>query len=235
MKKILTMALALIVAGNAMALDNVPESGFSWVGFAGMTVSNLKGGNLDPKMGVTFGVKMDYMLPSAYGTYLTAGVDWIHKGARDTYPTVFNDNGNAVNTDVTYKVQAHYLEIPIRVGYRYNISEKLGVFAEVGPYFAIGVTGKGKLKYEDYPDDSFMWFGKKFAWGNMKGIQRFDCGMGLRVGAEYKNMYSLNLGYDWGITDMYTDDYRTAFKAANGVSLSKMKNRSFVATIGFRF
>jgi len=235
MKKFLTIALAVLFTGNAMALDNVPESGISWVGFAGMTVSNLKSANLDPKMGVTFGIKLDYMLPSAYGTYLTAGVDWVHRGARDTYPTMYNDNGTPVPTDVTFKVQSHYLEIPVRVGYRYNFSDILGIFGEVGPYFAIGVTGKGKMKYEDYPDDSYMWFGKHYAFGNIKGIQRFDCGMGFRVGAEYKEMYSLTIGYDWGITDMYTDDYRTTYKATTGLALAKMKNRSFVATVGFRF
>ena len=229
MKKFLTIALAVLLTGNAMALDNVPESGISWVGFAGMTVSNLKGTGLDPKMGVTFGIKMDYVLPSAYGTYLTAGVDWAHRGARNTY---FNPG---LNTDETFKVQSHYLEIPIRVGYRYNFSDMLGVYGEVGPYFAIGVTGKGKLKYEDLADQSYMFFGKHYDFGNMKGIQRFDCGMGFRVGAEYKQMYSLTIGYDWGITDMYTDDYRTAFKVASGYALPKMKNRSFVATVGFRF
>lgn len=231
MKKLLTIALAALFAGNAMALNNVPESGFSWVGFAGMTVSNLKGMALDPKVGVNFGVKLDYMLPSAYGTYLTAGIDWIHKGARDTY---FNP---LLNADETFKVQSHYLEIPIRVGYRYNFNEKWGIFGEVGPYFAIGVTGKGRLKYDDYPDESYMWFGKHndFHGMDMKAIQRFDCGVGFRIGAEFKNMYSLAIGYDWGVTDMYTDDYRIAYKTATGVALNSMKNRSFVATIGFRF
>jgi len=228
MKKFLTIALATLFAGNAMALDNVPESGFSWVGFAGMTVSNLKGFDLDPKMGVTFGAKMEYMLPSAYGTYLSAGIDWVHKGARDTRTITNILTGNPV--DQTFKVQAHYLEIPIHVGYRYNITDELGVYGEFGPYFAVGVTGKGKYKYEDLPDEHFMWFGKKYMWGNQKGIQRFDCGIGFRVGAEYKNMYSLTFGYDWGITDIYVDDYRTA-----NPGLPKLKNRNMSLTFGYRF
>ena len=245
MRKFLTIALAALFAGNAMALDNVPESGLTWVGFAGMTVSNLNGmmPTTNPKVGVTFGVKADYMLPNAYGIYINAGLDWVQKGSRVTN----SETVGGVACDVTRKFQSHYLELPIHVGYRYNFSEKFGIYGEVGPYFAFGVTGKYKWKpEEDMVDDrSEMVFGKHYGLittadpglDNIRAIQRFDCGFGFRVGAEFKNMYSLNVGYDWGFTDMYTDKYRKAYKANSGTNwtLSKLKNHHLSITFGYRF
>lgn len=245
MRKFLTIALAALFAGNAMAMDNVPESGMTWVGYAGMTVSNLKNmaPSMNAKVGVTFGVKMDYMLPNAYGTYINAGLGWVQKGARVTNPEMV---GTAA-CDVTRKFQSHYLELPIHVGYRYNFSEKFGIYGEVGPYFALGVTGKYKFKpEEDMVDDwSEMVFGKHYGLittgipglDDIRAIQRFDCGFGFRVGAEFKNMYSLNFSYDWGFTDMYTDKYRKAYKSAvlTTYGLPKLKNRNMAITFGYRF
>ena len=250
MKKFLTIALAALFAGNAMAMDNVPESGMTWVGFGGFTVSNLKGETLNPKVGVTFGLKMDYMLPNAYGTYFNVGLDWTQKGARWTGPIKFSDGKTE---DITEKFQSHYIELPIHVGYRYNFSQKFGIYAEVGPYFAFGVTGKYKWKPESdlRPDESEMVFGKNvqrfFPTAYPSGfkhkenaIQRFDCGFGFRVGAEFKNMYSLNVGYDWGFTDMYTDKFRTAWALAKtqglvNQQLPKLKNHNLAITFGYRF
>lgn len=204
-----------------------------------MTVSNLKNGGMNAKVGVTFGVKAEFMLPNAYGTYINAGLDWVQKGARltENVPTI---------GDVTVKWQSHYLELPIHVGYRYNISESWGVYADLGPYFAFGVTGKYKWKPEDdlIPDQSEMLFGKhsgqlyggNAALDNIRAVQRFDCGFGFRIGGEYNNQYSLNFSYDWGFTDMYTDKFRTAYKTAiGGYGLPKLKNHNMALTFGYRF
>ncbi len=258
MKKFLSIALAVLFAGNAMALDNVPKSGMTWIGFGGMTVSNLKGENMNPKVGVTFGAKMEYMLPNAYGTYISAGLDWTHKGARVTQAeNRMTTTGLPVISNVTRKIQAHYLEIPIHVGYRYNYSKKFGIYGEFGPYFAFGVTGK----YQDKPendmvvDQSKAFFGKHAGLllpsyqpshiDKVRAIQRFDCGFGFRVGAEYNNTYSLTIGYDWGFTDMYTDDFRTIWANAHPITmggtivgyeqLEKKKNHNLMVTFGYRF
>jgi hypothetical protein len=118
------------------------------------------------------------------------------------------------------------------------------------------VTGKYKYKPESdlRPDQSEMTFGKNverflptyYPSGlpdsdplglekKENAIQRFDCGFGFRVGAEFKNMYSLNVGYDWGFTDMYTDKFRTSWAKLYPGQLAKMKNHSLNITVGYRF
>ncbi len=238
MKKLFMLALVAIFAGNAMALENVPKTGLTWIGYVGMNASGLSNSVLNGKAGLNVGFKGEYVLPNAYGTYINAGVNWSMKGGKKEFfdPSASAIDGTSVATKYTVKYAPSYLEIPIHVGFRYNINTKFGVYGELGPYFAIGVTGKGKCKYDNdlVKDESFMFFGKNFDFDNMKGIQRFDCGFGFRVGAEYNNQYSLNLGYDWGFTDMFTDKYRTAY-AIGGGSLPKMKNHNLSITFGYRF
>ncbi|MDE7167074.1 MAG: PorT family protein [Bacteroidaceae bacterium] len=251
MKRFLTIALAALFAGNMMALENVPKTGFTWQAFAGFNVTNMVNigqvagnGSYDSKVGANFGVRTDYVLPNAYGIYMSTGVDWTQKGAKKTFA---NKDKNIV--------QAHYLEIPIHVGYRYNISKKVGVYGDVGPYFAVGVTGKDRYKpFDDKdPNTHTMTFGKKdypewnqetnsFVNHKIRAIQRFDCGIGFRVGAEYNNQYSINLGWDWGFTDAWLDDFRMNYanneyngKGIENARLGELKNHSFTLTLGYRF
>lgn len=250
MKKLFIIALATLFAGNAMALEYEPKSGFTFQIFGGFVASNLKGTDWDGqgfkgKIGANFGVKADYMLPNAKGTYLTASVDWAQKGAkRDYAEPIAAPTETGIN-----KLQAHYLEVPVRVGYRFNFSNDWGVFGEVGPYFAIGVTGKNRIKYDnDALDDKYeMYFGKNYAnvFGgapipaaltNIRANQRFDCGIGFRIGGEYHNQYSLAIGYDWGFTDVFTDKYRKEYSVTYpGMRLPERKNHNLAFTFGYRF
>lgn len=246
MKKYLMAIVATLFVGSAMALENEPKNGFTWQVFAGFDVANLKGdfvpptvGKGDPKVGALLGFKVDYMLPNAKGTYITAGVDWIQRGSKRDFIDPVKGTG-------TYKIQAHYIEIPIRVAYRYNINKLWGVYGELGPYLAVGIGGKLRQNFDDdsYDSKKTKYFTKKYAQTfmlayDMRAIQRFDCGIGFRVGGEYHNQYSLTLGYDWGFTDSYINDFRKNMKndygVMPGIPLKERKNHNFALTFGYRF
>ena len=86
MKKILLITLAMVMcAGNALAFDNEPEEGLTWVGLFGVNVSKLQNTDYKAKGGVMMGIRGDYMLPGAHGTYVTAGLDWTMKGGKRSY------------------------------------------------------------------------------------------------------------------------------------------------------
>ena len=86
MRKILMIALGVLFAGNAMAIENEPAQGFTEMAFLGLNTSNIRGTNYDGKVGGTMGFRLDYVLPKAHGTYLTAGLDWGMKGGKyDTF------------------------------------------------------------------------------------------------------------------------------------------------------
>ena len=237
MKKIFALALAAIMcASSAKALEYIPESGFTVQGLFGMNISNFRQPNslvdalTDPKAGFNLGVRGEYMLPSCYGVFVNLGVNYTMKGAKMDVAASLPDDYSC-----TVKYRPCYIEIPLHVGYRFNVLNNLGVFADFGPYFAIGVNGKEKTEFEG---DAVEDYSKKF-FRNSKmilgEIQRYDFGLGFRVGAEYANHHSLNFSFDWGLTDMYRDSYRREFFKENGFELGKLKNFNAGITYGYRF
>lgn len=237
MKKLLTLALAAIMcAGSAKALDYVPEPGFTFQGFFGMNISNFRYTDssadclTDPKAGFNIGVRGEYMLPSCYGVFVNLGVGYTMKGAKLNDVIVGDES-----RDVTVKYRPYYIEIPLHVGYRYNVLENLGVYADFGPYFAIGVNGKVKYDFDSdaVKDKSYKFFrNNKNELGN---IQRYDFGLGFRVGVEYANHHSLTFSFDWGLTDMYRDNYRRKQFESFGYELPELKNFNAGITYGYRF
>lgn len=237
MKKIFALALAAIMcASSAKALEYIPESGFTVQGLFGMNISNFRhpdaafDGLTDPKAGFNLGVRGEYMLPSCYGVFVNLGVNYTMKGAKMDVAASLPDDYSC-----TVKYRPCYIEIPLHVGYRFNVLDNLGVFADFGPYFAIGVNGKEKTEFDG---DAVEDYSKKF-FRNSKmilgEIQRYDFGLGFRVGAEYANHHSLNFSFDWGLTDMYRDSYRREFFKENGYELGKLKNFNAGITYGYRF
>ena len=237
MKKIFALALAAIMcASSAKALEYIPESGFTVQGLFGMNISNFRhpdaafDGLTDPKAGFNLGVRGEYMLPSCYGVFVNLGVNYTMKGAKMDVAASLPDDYSC-----TVKYRPCYIEIPLHVGYRFNVLDNLGVFADFGPYFAIGVNGKEKTEFEGdaVEDRSTKFFrNSKMILGE---IQRYDFGLGFRVGAEYANHHSLNFSFDWGLTDMYRDSYRREFFKENGFELGKLKNFNAGITYGYRF
>lgn len=238
MKKILFIGIALAMfASNAKALENEPEEGFTYMGLFGMNISKLQNSGYDAKVGAMMGARVDYVLPKAHGTYLTAGLDWTMKGGKTSVWTMEEVEGSM-------KYALHYFEIPIRVGFRYNLLENLGFYGELGPYFAIGVGGKHRLSVDQDGEaaNEIEDAGTYKAFKNTTDLdrltfQRWDAGIGFRIGAEYNEHYNLMFGCDWGLADMYRDKLRDAFYNASGglVSLPKVKNFNFSITFGYRF
>ena len=74
----------------------------------------------------------------------------------------------------------------------------------------------------------------------INNYQRWDAGIGFRVGVEYNNHYNLMFGCDWGLADIYRDSFRDTYHdsfKAQGIdtSLPKVKNFNFSITLGYRF
>ena len=241
MKKIFSLILALaLCTGNAMAFefDNEPEAGLSFMGLFGMNISKLQNSGYNAKAGAQMGVRADYMLPKAHGTYLTAGIDWTMKGGK--LGGVLFPIGNDVY-EGSVKYALHYFEVPVRVGFRYNLLDNLGFYGEIGPYFAVGVGGRHKSSIDgDGQDvraveDALTYAAFKDHGYPVESFQRWDAGIGFRIGAEYEEHYNLMIGCDWGFADIYRTSLRDAFKDLGGVTLPKVKNFNFSITVGYRF
>lgn len=80
----------------------------------------------------------------------------------------------------TGRISNLYLEIPLRLGYTYDLSEKFAVFAEAGPYAGLTLA---KIKHEmDHT-------------GHYRPI---DAGLGLDAGVQLHKKFRISLGFDFG-------------------------------------
>lgn len=236
MKKFLLAAFAaLFVSGSAMAIDNEPEEGLTWQGQVGLNLSNFNTKGLakigfseyGTKPGANIGVFGRYVLPSCHGAYAKFGVQYNMLGVKGSFTgTDIDDNLDIFTYDVDSKVALHYIDVPVHVGFQYGITDEWSVYADFGPYFGFGLSGKVKEKSYinnktiDAPD--FSWFKKG---DNGEGMKRFDAGIGLNIGGEYMNHYILNFGLDWGLTNQLNNDWGKN---------DKLKNFNFSISVGYR-
>ena len=44
------------------------------------------------------------------------------------------------------KFNPYYLEVPVRVGYKYAVNDDFSLFGSVGPYMAVGLVWKSKIE-----------------------------------------------------------------------------------------
>lgn len=254
MKKTLFLALAaLAAAGSAQAkgFDDFSfgndNNGFSVIGQFGLNVSNLRTndllpdlmGDTDPKAGFNAGVHFEYILPQCYGVYINGGLEYSMKGAKHRPFDVFFEDGVGANG----VARPMYLSIPVHIGYRYNILDDLGVYADLGPYFALGTNGKHIYKYDDYRANSKQGFFNGGVLGDLDPnnhaqyyeTKRGDIGFGFRVGAEYAKHYNLIISCDWGLTDMLSQEQKNLLVKIPGIHKPSMKNFAAGITFGYRF
>lgn len=171
-----------------MALDYEPEPGLTHRAYVGMSISNIRNSGDDCKVGHSLGYVGEYVLPGCAGTFVNFGFDYSMLGCKlPGWAEINPDNPNDPIVHKSQKLRLHYFSIPLHVGYRYNILDNLGVYADFGPYFGLGIAGKTSETDVKYFKNSEV------------GANRFDCGLGFRVGTEYNNHLSLTFGFDWGL------------------------------------
>ena len=137
MKKILVL-FALLMTG-VMGIH--AQEGLKWGAMAGMNFSKFSSDGFDSKVGFHVGIKAEKDLSQiAQSVYLDMAALLSLKGAQ------------ASAGGASLKINPYYLEIPIHMGYKHAVTENISLFANFGPYFAVGLFGK--MKETDYSIDA---------------------------------------------------------------------------------
>lgn len=206
-KKLITTLLLLLVCLSGY-------SQISWNAKAGVNISNtINSGDVDFKPGYQFGVGMDYYFNDHWG--IQPSLMLISKGykIKGDYPPFINKSEQLKSYDITdNKV---YVELPLLLTYRFNVSEKLKLIFSGGGYIAYGITGKFKntntlldgSKRKDKVD-SFS-----------AGVEKFDTGLAAGAALEYNDKYSIGLSSDFGLKS----------------TQARFKNRTYGLSFGYRF
>lgn len=170
---------------------------------AGINLSDMS--KFDSKIGFHVGARAELMLPSVFkGFYVNGAALFSLKGAEK------NNNLYGV------KIDSYYLELPIHAGYKYVIDNDLAFFGEFGPYFGLRLFGKSKTSSKIESVNIYT--------GN---VDRFDFGLGFRVGTEINKHFTASVGYDFGLVNVKADNNNIRFPSA--------KNSNLYVTFGYKF
>lgn len=199
MKKLILIAIAAIAGTQANAQFSInPEAG---VNFATM---KQKLGPNKVTTGSTTGFKVGAVadIDIAKGFFIQPGLFYTTKG--------YGDNYLGVKTTVTL----NYLEIPLNLGYRYDMGSAGSVFATAGPYMGIGLNGKMKT-------------------GSLDSDIKFGTGA-----SEYKKLdYGVNfsVGYISPIGIYVRGQYGLGLANLSNVNNTTTKNNVWSVSLGYAF
>jgi hypothetical protein len=119
----------------------------------------------------------------------------------------------------------NYLELPVNI--LYNIPVSYGkFFIGGGPYLAYGLSAKVKTITTETQNNSTSTIETDLnaPFGNEQGdLKRFDFGLGPLGGLALKNGISLNVGYEHGLTNVFSGNSQST------------KNDVITASLGYCF
>ena len=217
------LKLSLIVAFVAMAsIVGAQSASLSVKG--GLNMSNFYGDNLDNKSmkpGFHIGVGAD--LEFVPNISLQTGLYYSTKGAKYQYdiPVVGN---------VEYNVTASYLQLPIHLAYKIDVTPGTKVVLHAGPYLAYGIAGKRNID-SAFTNDLIPIVGEREVntFDKDFGYKPFDYGVGLGVGAEF-GVFIVDLGWDMGLNNI-----ARGLKVGQTTYGQKIKNQNAYLSVGYKF
>lgn len=189
MKKLsLLFALVFTLASATTFAQTVSKWGI-YAGTNFNTPSKVENG-ASKKTTVGFDMGAKYQLHFNSGLFLDFGLGLDYKNIK------LSESG------LTLERKALGLQMPIHLGYMYNINDSFAIFGSAGPYMTIGLSGeyKGSLDALD-TEESIDLYEKD------SGDDRFEAGLGLKVGVQFIKHIQVSLGYDFGLTELneYSD------------------------------
>ena len=181
---------------------------------AGLNVSSPT--NENTRLGYHVGARGEWDFRDANkGLFLNFGALLTEKGYKSN--TFYDTTGQSM----VWRVRPTYLEIPVHVGYRLPVGQKVSLFGSVGPYLGIGLFGKSKLTSELNGVKTTT----TAANNVFDAMRRVDYGIGLRLGADFCCHYQISAAYDWGL--------RNTRSLPGGAP--KERNRNLTVSLGYIF
>ncbi len=189
-KKIVLSLLALC----SFAVANAQAFRFGPTVAGSMNVSD----GTKSKIGFAVGAKAEMEFnKTGHGWFMDASVLFNN---RNRQSEDYFDNDTKLTQH--WKYSTYSLLVPVNVGYKFRLSDKLNLLAAVGPYVDFGLTGTDKVTTTDANGLST----EKNVSSNVysdKLFKRVTFGFDAKVGVEIAKHYQLNLSYSRGFTNMF--------------------------------
>lgn len=192
---------------------------------------DIKDANMykDIKLGMQIGVNFNYKVLG--NMQVQTGIFVTKRGLKqhiDRYE-VNTASEVAYRGDTILNTAADYLQVPLCVGYEVYLTKHFAVNFNAGLYLAYGFKGKHREEgyVETIKDGKVTSIAVTLPFEetntfDRKGWKRFDYGGIAKIGFVY-DIYTINLGYEYGLYNVSDDGRR------------ELKNRNLFASLGFRF
>lgn len=204
MKKLfasLSILLLAILPGKAQVVNFRVEAGAAF-NLGKMAIAGYKLDN-KTRTGYHFGAYVD--LPVYNNLYVGSGLTFAMKGTSFTEET----DKDVEQSNITL----HYLQIPVNLGYKFQVSPQVALALQTGPYFAVALGGTAKTGLKG-AKESYNLF--KDGVTNLAKPNRFDMGWGLDVRAMYSRYY-LFAGADFGFLEVFKDNSNDSNSGIGGI------------------
>lgn len=195
------LKLTLIVA--MLAVVSVASAQMRLGIKAGVNMSNFNGmDDNKAKIGFNVGVLADYDFAPNVG--LQSGLFATTKG--------FKHKGNLAE----YTHNLTYLQLPLHIAYKVDVTPGTKVFLHGGPYAAYGISGKNTNKRGIWELNVNKLFGD-----SPSPYKPFDAGLGIGAGFELGQVV-IDLGWDMGLVDISNTS-------------KSVKNQNAYLSLGYKF
>lgn len=191
-----TLCLTALLAVSSLAVSAQSEGSFRFGVTGGMNVANLTNTEADSRIGFNVGLRGEYSITN--NVYIGGAFLFSQKGSKDEETAEFS----GVSAKAKYTNNPGYLQIPVQVGYRFDLGNGVYVFGETGPYFAFGVCGKSKVEVEGNVAGFSGSKESKADFFGDDGANTFDGGWGVRAGVEASG-FQVHLGYEYGFSKLF--------------------------------
>lgn len=181
MKKLVrTLIVSFLIFATANAFAQSVRIG----AVAGLQLSRPE--HVDSKLGFNLGAKGEFDFSDKDShPYLDFSLLLSAKGWKEKICDV------TVEPTVDWICRLYYLEMPVHIGYTHTFNERFKLLADIGPYVAVGLTGKtevdGVKKEDKYESNNLF---------NDGTYKRFDVGAGAKVGIETNGRFQIMIGYE---------------------------------------
>lgn len=204
------------------------QKGFSYGLKAGLNLSTSSYNRFftDKKVlkpGFQVGITGEYGFTDAF--FLQSELTFTTKGAEYRGSELWIGGSNPPITHWRNIFTQNYVQIPLKVAYKFNTGANFKLFVNAGGYAAYGISGTDKTKNRytkiDKPDDESAAY--LFKEGALK---RFDTGASLGFGAEYKK-FNIGINYEHGLADI-------GAQLSSHIYDFEYHNRNIAFTLGYR-
>lgn len=208
MKRCLSLFIPLTLALPAFAQNltlNNPDNSPYWGVRVGYDITipgkwHFDGESVDMfRHGSGVSVGAIYNLPLKANLFFEPGLSLSYYGYSYKDLLISDSHGEIVDTDP--KIKKFGVRLPLMVGYRFDLSERLSVSAFTGPEAGYAFYGKVNTKHKDllgesFPDDVF----------SEHGHRRFNINWNVGVGVEVDYHWFVSVTGSFGLNDIQKND-----------------------------